>query len=163
MNLRGLLLPDFSARVCGAQLARACSAVRAGLRFLAGLRVLRCTLLPPPLWNTPSFIIDRSQESSGGRGPPRALAPRSRRWPPNLSRAPGLSEEPVASLRRFPLSFLGDRWRGDIDLDQLRVVGDAADERSPCEIRRGPHWKKSGQCQASHNCSGGSKEEPDFS
>ena len=133
----------------GAQLARACSAVRAGLISLvsacSGAR--HC---PKPLWNTPSFIIDRSQESSGGRGPLRALAPRSRRWPSNLSRAPGLSEEPVALLRRFPLSFLGDRWRGDIDFGSASSCrGPAADEPSPCEVRKWRHWKKSGQCQAS--------------
>jgi len=134
MNLRGLLLPDFSARVCGRSISARLFSCQGRVDF-SGLRVLRRTLLPPPLWNTPSFIIDRSQESSGGRGPPRALAPRSRRWPPNLSRAPGLSEEPVASLRRFPLSFLGDRWRGDIDFGSASSCrGPAADEPSPCEV-----------------------------
>src|SRR3954464_10506118 len=130
----------------------------------AVLRVPRRALLPPSFRNTPSFIIDRPREFPGGRGPLRALASHSRRWPPNLSRAPGLSEEPVASLRRFPLTFLGDRWRGDIDFGSASSCrGPAADEPSPCEVRKWRHWKKSGQCQASAHSSDGTEEEPDFS
>jgi hypothetical protein len=74
--------------------------------------------------DTPSFIIDRSRKFS-------AAAKRRTPWRLGLavgcraSRAlPVFPEEPVASLRRFPLSFLGDRWRGDIDLGSARVVGD---------------------------------------
>jgi hypothetical protein len=162
MNLLSRVLPDFSARLCGRSIGALLFRCQAGSSSPATLRA-PAQAAAWSVRNTPSLPVDCSSEFSGKRRPV-ARSPAA----PSLSAAEPLAvadalREPVGSFRRFPLSFLGDRWRGDIDLDQLRVVGDAADERSPCEIRRGPHWKKSGQCQASHNCSGGSKEEPDFS
>jgi len=127
-----LLLPDFSARVCGRSISARLFSCRAGLISRRSARA-RPTLPPPHLWNTPSFIIDHPQEFSGGRGPPRG-APFSPLATEPIARS-RLSEEPVASLRRFPLSFLGDRWRGDIDFGSASSCrGPAADEPSPCEV-----------------------------
>jgi len=123
MNLLGLLLPDFSARVCGRSISARLFSCQGRVDF-SGLRVLRRTLLPPPLWNTPSFIIDRSQEFSGGRGLPRALAPRSRRLATapiarSVFRRNRLLRSGVS--RSASLATVG----GEISiLDQLRVVGD---------------------------------------
>lgn len=161
MNLLSRVLPDFSTRLCGPQSVRSCSAVGAGSSSSANPRApaqaaawssgipLRCPL-----------IARQNSQASADRRPLARSAIAVRYRP---SRGCRCFAGTGWFIRRFPVSFLGDRWRGDIDLDQLRVVGDAADERSPCEVRRGPHWKKSGQCQASHNSSGGPKEEPDFS
>src|SRR3981189_902410 len=125
MNLLSRVLPDFSARLCGRSIG--------ALLFRRQGRGLLLRLPPrapaqAAAWsvgNTPWLIVDCSSEFSGRRGPAaRSSAPTIACPLPNLSRLPMLCEEPVGSFRRFPVSFLGDRWRGDIDLDQLRVVGD---------------------------------------
>jgi hypothetical protein len=142
MNLLARVLPDFSARLCGRSIAALLFRCQGSVEFFS---------YPVPAqaaaWfvrNTPSLPLDCSSEFSGKRGPvARSPAPPSLSATEPLVVADAL-REPVGSFRRFPLSFLGDRWRGDIDLDQLRVVGDAADERSPCEVRRGPTLEKVG-------------------
>src|SRR3977135_2139544 len=85
-NLLSLVLPDFSARVCGRSSGAPLFSRQGGVEFSVALGAPLRGLLPSSRWNTPSFIIDRSQEFSGRRGAPARLVPHCRCPPPNLSR-----------------------------------------------------------------------------
>src|SRR3981189_3719551 len=161
MNLLSRVLPDFSARLCGRSIG--------ALLFRRQGRDLLLRLPPrapaqAAAWavgNTTWLIVYCSSEFSGRRGPAaRSPAPTiavryrtfrgCRCFARNRLVHSGVS-------RSASLATVGGEISTWISFE---LSGTAADERSPCEVRRGPHWKKSGRCQANHNSSGGSKEEP---
>jgi len=66
MNLWAAALPDFSAEVCRALNCAPYSA--SGQGWILCCSSARRTPLASSRWNTPWFILDRSQEFSAGRG-----------------------------------------------------------------------------------------------
>jgi len=160
MNLLARVLPDFSARLCGRSIG--------ALLFRCQGRV-EVFSYPVPAqavaWsvrNTPSLPLDCSSEFSGSADPSPARALHHRCPPPNLSRLPMLRGNRLVHSgvsRSASLATVG----GEISIwISFELSGTPLMNVLPVGKTR-PHWKKSGQCQAGHNCSGGSKEEPDFS
>ena len=161
MNLLSRVLPDFSARLCGRSIGALLFRCQAGSNSSATLRA-PAQAAAWSVRNTPSLPVDCSSEFSGKRRPSPARPLRHRCRLPNLSQLPMLCGNPLVHSgvsRSASLATVG----GEISIwISFELSGTPLMNVLPVGKTR-PHWKKSGQCQAGHNCSGGSKEEPDFS